>query len=151
MNIPYPSHSVRLIIFAEQGSSDSRALQLMGHGSTAHPDFTLSSLNRSPLAYIIKFIYPQPAHNYNYIVLYFITRNATGDPLLVNQAAKVMQIMIENFPSVHLFGRKNLEFFHCITNRELVTDDSQECETIDGYTGERILFHTNNSRVLGEM
>lgn len=42
-------------------------------------------------------------------------RNSTGDPNLVNKAAKVMEIMIENFAIASMFGSDNLQYFADVT------------------------------------
>mgnify|MGYP001795858064 CR=1 FL=1 len=58
-------------------------------------------------------------------------RNATGDPHLVNNAAKVMQLMIENFANPILFGKSNLEFFTIVTASSLGSKDQSEVYQTD--------------------
>ncbi|XP_067946680.1 rho GTPase-activating protein 20-like [Watersipora subatra] len=62
--------------------------------------------------------------------------NTTSDPRLVKNAAKVMEIMIENFTCPLLFGYSNLQFFSDETfhgeHNEICSLDQQLAEQVQG-------------------
>lgn len=56
-------------------------------------------------------------------VTVFPCRNSTDDPSLVNKAAKVMEILIENYAVSSLFGAENLQFFADVTSSGIVVTE----------------------------
>ena len=70
-------------------------------------------------------------------ISWFIFSNTTSNPRLVKNAAKVMEIMIENFTCPLLFGKDNLEFFsevglHSDTENHVCSDDNSLNNKVQG-------------------